>query len=93
MPAQMSTSLDHGSKLHGPSPKALVQLNSGTLIFTHSLTRTLGRGLGSSTLAGMSVSLASSQASQSISLKAVSDLRSLKKSLHFFKSLIADGKP
>ncbi|GFW47171.1 uncharacterized protein TNCV_56241 [Trichonephila clavipes] len=31
-----STSLDHGSKLRGPSPKALVQLNSVTLIFTHS---------------------------------------------------------
>ncbi|GFU31511.1 transposable element Tc1 transposase [Trichonephila clavipes] len=29
---------DHGSKLRGPSPKALVQLNSATLIFTHSLT-------------------------------------------------------
>ncbi|GFX40881.1 uncharacterized protein TNCV_3761021 [Trichonephila clavipes] len=34
-----STSLDHGSKLRGPSPKALMQLNSATLIFTHSLTR------------------------------------------------------
>ncbi|GFT99737.1 hypothetical protein TNCV_1141151 [Trichonephila clavipes] len=33
-----STSLDHGSKLRGSSPKALVQLNSATLIFTHSLT-------------------------------------------------------
>ncbi|GFX17068.1 hypothetical protein TNCV_4265941 [Trichonephila clavipes] len=30
-----STSFDHGSKLRGPSPKALVQLNSATLIFTH----------------------------------------------------------
>ncbi|GFU50160.1 transposable element Tcb2 transposase [Trichonephila clavipes] len=38
----------------------------------------------------MSVSLASSQASQSISLKAVSDLGSLKKSLQLFKSSIAD---
>ncbi|GFV82587.1 DUF1758 domain-containing protein [Trichonephila clavipes] len=38
MPAQVSsTSLDHGSKLRGPSSKALVQLNSVTLIFTHSL--------------------------------------------------------
>ncbi|GFV98420.1 uncharacterized protein TNCV_623791 [Trichonephila clavipes] len=37
VPAQVSsTSLDHGSKLRGPSPKALVQLNSATLIFTHS---------------------------------------------------------
>ncbi|GFY11020.1 uncharacterized protein TNCV_2201281 [Trichonephila clavipes] len=37
MPAQVSsTSLDYGSKLRGPSPKALVQLNSATLIFTHS---------------------------------------------------------
>ncbi|GFV19440.1 hypothetical protein TNCV_3663731 [Trichonephila clavipes] len=41
VPVQVSsTSLDHGSKLHGPSPKALVLLNSTTLIFTHSLTRT-----------------------------------------------------
>ncbi|GFV87971.1 hypothetical protein TNCV_782511 [Trichonephila clavipes] len=41
VPAQVSsTSLDHGSKLRGPSPKALVQLNSATLIFTHSLTQT-----------------------------------------------------
>ncbi|GFU50145.1 uncharacterized protein TNCV_640571 [Trichonephila clavipes] len=32
-----STSLDHGSKLRGPSPKAFVSLNSATLIFTHSL--------------------------------------------------------
>ncbi|GFV55694.1 uncharacterized protein TNCV_754941 [Trichonephila clavipes] len=40
VPAQVSsTSLDHGSKLRGPSPKALVQLNSATLIFTHSLTQ------------------------------------------------------
>ncbi|GFT19276.1 uncharacterized protein TNCV_303781 [Trichonephila clavipes] len=31
-----STSLDQGSKLRGPSPKAL---NSATLIFTHSLTQ------------------------------------------------------
>ncbi|GFW07460.1 uncharacterized transposon-derived protein F54H12.3 [Trichonephila clavipes] len=39
VPAQVSsTSLDHGSKLRGPSPKALVQLNSATLILTHSLT-------------------------------------------------------
>ncbi|GFT34046.1 hypothetical protein TNCV_4384931 [Trichonephila clavipes] len=39
VPAQVSsTSPDHGSKLRGPSPKALVQLNSATLIFTHSLT-------------------------------------------------------
>ncbi|GFT41431.1 retrovirus-related Pol polyprotein from transposon TNT 1-94 [Trichonephila clavipes] len=38
VPAQVSsTSLDHGSKLRGPSPKALVQLNSATFIFTHSL--------------------------------------------------------
>ncbi|GFV41461.1 uncharacterized protein TNCV_5016181 [Trichonephila clavipes] len=36
VPAQVSsTSLDHGSKLRGPLPKALVQLNSATLIFTH----------------------------------------------------------
>ncbi|GFX15319.1 hypothetical protein TNCV_3302481 [Trichonephila clavipes] len=36
-PAQVSsTSLDHGSKLRGPSPKALVQLNSATLIFNQS---------------------------------------------------------
>ncbi|GFS54691.1 hypothetical protein TNCV_2749581 [Trichonephila clavipes] len=40
----------------------------------------------------MSVSLVSSQASQGISLKAVSDLRSLKKSLQLFKSSIADGR-
>ncbi|GFV76070.1 hypothetical protein TNCV_1456671 [Trichonephila clavipes] len=32
-----STSLDHGSTLRGPSPKALVLLNSVTLIFPHSL--------------------------------------------------------
>ncbi|GFV93510.1 uncharacterized protein TNCV_1988241 [Trichonephila clavipes] len=37
LPAQVSsTSLDHGSKLRGPSPKALVYLRSATLIFTHS---------------------------------------------------------
>ncbi|GFX50593.1 uncharacterized protein TNCV_2721801 [Trichonephila clavipes] len=36
VPTQVSfTSLDHGSKLSGPSPKALVKLNSATLIFTH----------------------------------------------------------
>ncbi|GFW80062.1 hypothetical protein TNCV_4911601 [Trichonephila clavipes] len=36
VPVQVSsTSLDHGSKLRGPSPKALVQLNSVTLIFPH----------------------------------------------------------
>ncbi|GFU82554.1 hypothetical protein TNCV_4154241 [Trichonephila clavipes] len=28
-----SSSLDHGSKFRGPSPNALVQLNSATLIF------------------------------------------------------------
>ncbi|GFV53615.1 hypothetical protein TNCV_2643341 [Trichonephila clavipes] len=40
MPAQVSSSsLDHGSKIRDPSPKALVQLNSATLIFPHSLTR------------------------------------------------------
>ncbi|GFW26814.1 uncharacterized protein TNCV_1403041 [Trichonephila clavipes] len=45
VPAQVSsTSLDHGSKLRGPSPKALVQLNSATLIFTHSLTPHLHGG-------------------------------------------------
>ncbi|GFV80208.1 hypothetical protein TNCV_1477701 [Trichonephila clavipes] len=39
VPAQVSsTSLDCGSKLRGPLPKALVQLNSATLIFTHLLT-------------------------------------------------------
>ncbi|GFV27257.1 hypothetical protein TNCV_3459512 [Trichonephila clavipes] len=33
--AQMSSSsLDHGSKVRGPSPKALEQLKSATLIFT-----------------------------------------------------------
>ncbi|GFV06036.1 hypothetical protein TNCV_3143271 [Trichonephila clavipes] len=38
MPAQvLSTSLDNSSKLRGPSPKALVQLNSATLILTQSL--------------------------------------------------------
>ncbi|GFT36500.1 uncharacterized protein TNCV_3672051 [Trichonephila clavipes] len=38
VPAQVSSSsLDHGSKLQGPSPKDLVYLNSATLIFTHSL--------------------------------------------------------
>ncbi|GFX06988.1 putative RNA-directed DNA polymerase from transposon X-element [Trichonephila clavipes] len=38
VPAQVSsTFIDHGSKLRGPSPKALVQLISATLIFTHSL--------------------------------------------------------
>ncbi|GFX32705.1 uncharacterized protein TNCV_888431 [Trichonephila clavipes] len=37
VPAQVSsTSLDHGSKLRGPSPKALVPLNSATLIFNQS---------------------------------------------------------
>ncbi|GFU71026.1 uncharacterized protein TNCV_1215521 [Trichonephila clavipes] len=34
-PHVSSTSLDHGSKLRGPSPKALVQRNSATLILTH----------------------------------------------------------
>ncbi|GFV50223.1 hypothetical protein TNCV_621361 [Trichonephila clavipes] len=35
LPAQVSfSSLDHGSKLRGPSPKDLKQLNSVTLIFT-----------------------------------------------------------
>ncbi|GFS98744.1 uncharacterized protein TNCV_2591891 [Trichonephila clavipes] len=38
VPAQVSpTSLDHGSKLRGPSPKALVLLNSATLIFNQSI--------------------------------------------------------
>ncbi|GFW32721.1 hypothetical protein TNCV_3679691 [Trichonephila clavipes] len=38
VPAQMSTtSLDHGSKLRGPSPKALAQLNDVTLIFNQSI--------------------------------------------------------
>ncbi|GFU85319.1 uncharacterized protein TNCV_2386241 [Trichonephila clavipes] len=38
VPAQVSSSsLDHCSKLRGPSPKALVYLNSATFIFTHSL--------------------------------------------------------
>ncbi|GFV78583.1 uncharacterized protein TNCV_1888891 [Trichonephila clavipes] len=37
VPAQMSSSsLDYGSKLRGSSPKALVSLNSATLIFFHS---------------------------------------------------------
>ncbi|GFV99435.1 hypothetical protein TNCV_1514051 [Trichonephila clavipes] len=37
IPAQVSsTSIDNGSKLRGPSPKALVQLNSATSIFPHS---------------------------------------------------------
>ncbi|GFV85088.1 uncharacterized protein TNCV_3320261 [Trichonephila clavipes] len=37
VPAQVSsTSLDHGSKLRGPSPKALVKLNSAMLIFNQS---------------------------------------------------------
>ncbi|GFV93442.1 hypothetical protein TNCV_1987571 [Trichonephila clavipes] len=36
IPAQVSsTSLDHGSRLRDPLPKALVWLNSVTLIFTH----------------------------------------------------------
>ncbi|GFY19341.1 hypothetical protein TNCV_4127281 [Trichonephila clavipes] len=44
MPAQVSsTSLDHGSKLCGPSPKALVQLNSVTLIFTHFMIANKGK--------------------------------------------------
>ncbi|GFX94352.1 hypothetical protein TNCV_4293971 [Trichonephila clavipes] len=34
-------SLDHGSKLRGPSPKALVQLNSDILIFNQSINFTL----------------------------------------------------
>ncbi|GFW71287.1 uncharacterized protein TNCV_537051 [Trichonephila clavipes] len=38
VPAQVSsTSLDHGSKLRGPLPKAFVQLNSATLIFNQSI--------------------------------------------------------
>ncbi|GFX00192.1 hypothetical protein TNCV_296811 [Trichonephila clavipes] len=38
VPAQMSsTSLDYGSKLRGPSPKALVLLNSATLISNQSI--------------------------------------------------------
>ncbi|GFW88117.1 hypothetical protein TNCV_217891 [Trichonephila clavipes] len=41
VPAQVSsTSLDHGSKLRGPSPKALVLLNSATLIFNQSINQT-----------------------------------------------------
>ncbi|GFU42634.1 hypothetical protein TNCV_1545081 [Trichonephila clavipes] len=37
MPAQVSsTSLDHGPKLRVPSPKALVYLNSATLLFNQS---------------------------------------------------------
>ncbi|GFV01462.1 hypothetical protein TNCV_2960561 [Trichonephila clavipes] len=44
VPTQMSsTSLDHGSKLRGHSPKALVWLNSVMLIFTQSLTRLVHR--------------------------------------------------
>ncbi|GFX41132.1 hypothetical protein TNCV_2218301 [Trichonephila clavipes] len=36
--AQMSySSIDYSSKLRSPSPKALVLLNSMTLMFTHSL--------------------------------------------------------
>ncbi|GFX13030.1 uncharacterized protein TNCV_2356861 [Trichonephila clavipes] len=42
VPAQVSsTSLDHGSKLRGPSPKALVQLNCVTLIFNQSINATV----------------------------------------------------
>ncbi|GFU72081.1 uncharacterized protein TNCV_2976661 [Trichonephila clavipes] len=38
VPTQVSsTSLDHGSKLRGPSPKALVQLNRETLISNQSI--------------------------------------------------------
>ncbi|GFV73930.1 hypothetical protein TNCV_2641941 [Trichonephila clavipes] len=38
-PAQVSSSsLDYGSKLRSPSPKAPVYLNRAMLIFTHSLT-------------------------------------------------------
>ncbi|GFW67500.1 hypothetical protein TNCV_3391711 [Trichonephila clavipes] len=38
VPAQVSsTSLDYGSKLRGPQPKALVQLNSATLMFNQSI--------------------------------------------------------
>ncbi|GFV24173.1 uncharacterized protein TNCV_4165201 [Trichonephila clavipes] len=38
VPAQVSsTSFDHGSKLRGPSPKSLVQLNSATLIINQSI--------------------------------------------------------
>ncbi|GFY28259.1 uncharacterized protein TNCV_4395931 [Trichonephila clavipes] len=45
VPAQVSsTSLDHDSKERAPSPKALVQLNSATLIFTHSLDAALKYG-------------------------------------------------
>ncbi|GFU91881.1 uncharacterized protein TNCV_3192651 [Trichonephila clavipes] len=36
------SSLDHGSKLRSPSPKALEQLNSATLIFIHSQWRNGG---------------------------------------------------
>ncbi|GFX49104.1 hypothetical protein TNCV_3077221 [Trichonephila clavipes] len=42
VPAQVSsTSLDHGSKLRDPSPKALEYLNSATLKFTQSLPSSL----------------------------------------------------
>ncbi|GFT69603.1 teneurin-a [Trichonephila clavipes] len=42
VPAQVpSPSVDYDSKLRGPSSKALLQLNSATLIFTHSLTQTI----------------------------------------------------
>ncbi|GFV91950.1 hypothetical protein TNCV_2976211 [Trichonephila clavipes] len=38
VPAQVSfSSLDHRSKLRGPSPRTLEWLGSATLIFTHSL--------------------------------------------------------
>ncbi|GFW52389.1 hypothetical protein TNCV_2796471 [Trichonephila clavipes] len=40
VPAQVSSSsLDNGSDLQGSLPKALMQLKSVTLIFTHSITR------------------------------------------------------
>ncbi|GFW22812.1 uncharacterized protein TNCV_2380271 [Trichonephila clavipes] len=42
VPAQVSsTSLDHDSKLRGPSPKALVQLNIATLIFKQSINQSV----------------------------------------------------
>ncbi|GFX17719.1 hypothetical protein TNCV_475191 [Trichonephila clavipes] len=54
VPAQVSsTSLDRGSKLRGPLPKALMLLNSTTLILTHSVhvpirERGMGRSAGDS---------------------------------------------
>ncbi|GFU66711.1 hypothetical protein TNCV_411601 [Trichonephila clavipes] len=79
--------LIHGSKLRGPSQKAIVQLNSATLLYTYAnCLKWLGK---------LKISRYVSFVGEfpSIAKHFIKGcVRSLKKSLQLFKSSIADGK-